>query len=306
MYYLLICLLLNVNIFVVFRLFDKWRISILQAITANYFVCLLTGCAFEGIWPWEVWGHILTAPWLGVAIFLGFLFIGTFFLMAFCTQKLGMTIGSVSTKMSMVIPVAVGLLIYPDAAQQMEFVNYIGMALSLLAIVLVSLPDKKAALGNQVGHSPGKSILLVLGLPVSIFVLSGLLDTVFNYANYAYLRVEEQAIFPIAIFSVALLTGISIIVFQAIVQKKAFSVRALGAGLVLGVPNYFSVYVLLLALSAFNNNGAFVFPILNIAVILLSNLISVLVFKERMFTTKILGMLLALLAIVLLTFQHIF
>ena len=47
-------------------------------------------------------------------------------------------------------------------------------------------------------------------------------------------------------------------------------------GTVLGITNYFTVYAFLLALGELNNNGAFVFPIFNTGIVVLSALIGIL------------------------------
>ena len=66
----------------------------------------------------------------------------------------------------------------------------------------------------------------------------------------------------------------------------------------LGVPNYFSIYFVLLALE--NLGGIYVFPILNIGVVLLSAIISWLFYQEQMSKTNWMGIGLACLSIVII------
>ncbi|UOQ70580.1 hypothetical protein [Hymenobacter cellulosilyticus] len=50
---------------------------------------------------------------------------------------------------------------------------------------------------------------------------------------------------------------------------QQFATKNLVAGIVLGIPNYFSIYFLIMALGNFGNDGAFVYPVANVATILL-------------------------------------
>ena len=70
------------------------------------------------------------------------------------------------------------------------------------------------------------------------------------------------------------------------------------AGIILGIPNYFSIYFILLALK--HLGGIYVFPILNIGVVLLSSIISWLFYKEQMSKTNWIGIVLACLSIIII------
>ena len=66
----------------------------------------------------------------------------------------------------------------------------------------------------------------------------------------------------------------------------------------LGAPNYFSIYFVLLALE--NLGGIYVFPILNIGVVVFSALISWLFYQEQMSKTNWIGVTLACVSIVII------
>jgi multidrug transporter EmrE-like cation transporter len=74
---------------------------------------------------------------------------------------------------------------------------------------------------------------------------------------------------------------------------------------VLGVPNVLSFYFLLKALGAFGNSAAFVFPIYNILSMLASAAAAWLLFRERLSPLNRLGLALAVLAIVLISYQEL-
>ena len=78
------------------------------------------------------------------------------------------------------------------------------------------------------------------------------------------------------------------------------------AAFTLGIPNFLSFYFLLKALAYFGSSGAFVYPLYNLGVILLSAIIGLLVFKERLSKLNIVGILLAITAITLLSWNALF
>lgn len=73
----------------------------------------------------------------------------------------------------------------------------------------------------------------------------------------------------------------------------------------LGVPNFLSFYTLLLALSEFGGNGAFVYPLYNIGVIVMAALTATLFFQEKLSTANKIGLGLAVLAIGLISWQEL-
>ena len=89
------------------------------------------------------------------------------------------------------------------------------------------------------------------------------------------------------------------------IKKVAFRPKDILAGILLGIPNYFSIYFQLKALSAFDNNGAIVYPSLNIGIIIGSTLAAVLIFKERLSRVNQVGVALAVVVIFLLSHQEI-
>jgi uncharacterized membrane protein len=81
-------------------------------------------------------------------------------------------------------------------------------------------------------------------------------------------------------------------------ERKKVLRKNIVAGIVLGIPNYFSIYFVLLALE--NLGGIYVFPILNIGVVLLSAIISWLFYQEKMSKYNWLGIGLACLSIIII------
>jgi len=75
--------------------------------------------------------------------------------------------------------------------------------------------------------------------------------------------------------------------------------RNILGGVALGVPNYFSIYFLLKALQHDSLNSASVFTINNVAIVMLSTLLGIIIFKERLSFKNWAGIGLAVISILL-------
>jgi multidrug transporter EmrE-like cation transporter len=292
--YLLLGILFNVAIFLIFRGYARYGVNTLPAIVVNYFVCIITGLVFLGGFS-NLQLISINSPWLLLAFFLGALFIGTFYMMAVTTQRLSITVSSIAAKMSLALPVVFSMFVLQIESKEFTLWNYLGIALAFVAIYLSSWKprqEKKAPL-------PGNKLILLL--PLGVFLCSGIIDTTINYTSYRYLTPREEGIFPLVIFFIAAILGL---VLQ-LIRKQPTGRREFLGGIVLGVPNYFSIYFIVKGLAEFDNNGAFFYPLLNISIILGSSIAAVLFFKEKLLPLNQLGLLLSVLAIFLLSYQEI-
>jgi drug/metabolite transporter (DMT)-like permease len=142
---------------------------------------------------------------------------------------------------------------------------------------------------------------LLIFLPVSVFFLSGLIDTSLNYANLFLINEEDASEFTITLFFFAALAGT---VAFGISGKKP-DVKSLPWGIVLGLVNLFSVVFLLKTLTFFNNDGAFTFPVINIGIIVLATFASKIIFKDIWNRYQVLGIALGLVSLFLIAHQEI-
>lgn len=293
MIYLLLTILANVAIFMAFRAFSHFKVNTFPAIITNYLVCVITGLVYTG--PQTVISKIEPgANWFIFAGFLGIVFVSTFFLMARTTQLRGVAVATVASKMSLAIPVIFSLFIFKIATGNLDSWNYFGIILAFIAILMVSKPQTPSA---------GKMSLSLkaLGLPLAVFMMGGVIDTSLNYANHHWITTELEPVFPILTFGFAFTWGI----IFCLVKKIRFTRKDILAGVLLGIPNYFSIFLQLKALSAFDNNGAIVYPSLNIGIIIASTLAAVIFFREKLGTINRIGVVLAIIVIFLLSHQEI-
>jgi len=135
--YLLLSIAASSLIFVIFKLFARYKINTLQAIVVNYCIAFATGIiTYRGD---TTVIEAIDSQWFYGALALGFVFISVFNLMAITTQNSGLSVVSVATKMSVIIPITFGILYYKESV---AFLKILGIALALLAVYLASTQEK--------------------------------------------------------------------------------------------------------------------------------------------------------------------
>lgn len=294
MIYLFLSIIMSVAILAIFRMLGRLNIPVLPTIVVNYIVCVITGLIFEGNLAFL--GSIgLKTDWLPMAVILGVIFIGTFYAMAITTTKFSMSVTSVASKMSLVIPVLFSLLVLGIESKPYNWINYLGIFVALIAIVLSSIKEN-----NGIDRG-AKTQIREYTYPLIVFLFGGVIDTSINYANYKWLGPEDESIFPIFLFASASVCGLILLFVKRIKVGR----RSLVAGIILGAINYFSIYYIIRSLSAFSNDGALVYPSINIGIIIGATVIGILAFGEKLSLINKVGLSLAVLAIILISYQEI-
>ncbi|MCS6820821.1 MAG: hypothetical protein NZ551_03030 [Microscillaceae bacterium] len=292
-----VSILLSVVWFLVMRAFRTFKVNTLQAVVVNYWVCVATGLLFLEHQVTDK-TQLFTISWNKYAFLLGLSFVGTFYLVALTAKNVSVTLATIASKASMVIPVVVNLWVLQTTQKLFDFWNYCGVVLALVSVLLSSIKSE-----DQQNKKMSQTTFL---LPLLVFFLNGLCDTGTNVLNYYFVKQGQEALFSILTFGSAGIGGLAMLIYSIMFQKQYFEAKSLWAGIALGVPNFFSFYFLLKALTAFNNDGALVFPIFNICIILLSALLAVVIFRENLSKLNYLGIFLSVLAIFLLAYQEIF
>ena len=270
-------------IFVIFKLFKGYNIQTLYAIITNYVVACIVGLLF---YQGDVTlADIPEKPWFLGTFALGFLFILVFNLMAKTSQQIGVSVASVATKMSFVIPVVLGIYLYKES---LSMGKIIGIVLAVAAVYFSSLKEKD--------NTFNKKMLL---LPLLVFLGSGLIDVSLKYAEANYISPTEFSLFSATVFASAGSIGIVFIIVRALKQPLKINFKNVIGGIILGVPNFFSIYFLLRALKTEGLNSATIFTINNVAIVMFSTLLGILLFKEKLSLKNWGGIVLAIISILL-------
>jgi uncharacterized membrane protein len=221
---------------------------------------------------------------------MGLLFISIFNIMALTAQRNGLSVAAVAGKMSLVIPVTIGFVAYNETA---GWIKILGICIALLAVYFTTtrnygLVSKPFEIKN-------------LLFPGILFLGSGVIDSILKHIEINFMKPELEATISATIFCTALLAGLTILVRNYFTQGTRFEFKSILAGMVLGIPNYFSIIFIFKALAA-NDEASFVYPVNHVGTILLSTMLGLLLFKERLQVRNWIGILLAVGAISLIAF----
>jgi drug/metabolite transporter (DMT)-like permease len=230
---------------------------------------------------------------------LGFFFVGGFYIASLTVQYFGLAISSVAQRMSLVISVSFAILFFNEPA---PITKILGILTALSSVICINIPTKtkegeaEPILDNSTIVAQPKAIWIY---PLAIFLISGIIEVILQYTQKTYnLAPSMQCIL---LFGSASIIG-SVTLLVALVSKKIkLEGKNIIGGIAVGIPNYFSIYFLLLALQQLD--GSVVYPVSNILIVGSAALLGYFVFKEKLSTVNILGVVLALLSIFLITFN---
>lgn len=281
MIYLIFAVLITSTIVATFKLFDRFKIDNLQAITTNYVIAAGFG--------WLIMGNetsitdTISQPWFNYSIVVGCMFILVFNIFALSAQKAGVAITAVTSKMSVIIPVILGFIVFGETITLQKI---FGIIMALCAFYLIFKKDKGLYLEPK-----------LMILPILLFLGNGTNDSTMSYIRHTFqLNSQEQVILLLnVIFTVALFIGVAILTTRTIITKKPIEVKNILAGIWLGALNFASTYYFFRALAKFDN--AVFFPIFNVSIVACSALLGLFFFKEKLRTINWIGIGLAIFAI---------
>ena len=273
-----------------FKYFDKIGVNNLTAITFNYFTA-----GILALFNYRIENSIIELKsnvnlnLLICSLIVGVLFVITFNLYAFTAQKIGITLSTIANKMSMIIPILIGLILFKE---EVTMIKVIGIFLALGAIIFSSKEDKKSKKLSQVN-------MLILSL---LFIGQGLADGILNWAQKNILNSDNMNLFFTLTFLSAGLAGGLYIFYKIKTSNFKMNKKSILWGIILGIPNYLTLLYFIKSLKNDLFSSYQVFPIVNIGVIVLCTILSVILFKEKVSFYKWIGVGFGILAISLILF----
>ena len=273
-----------------FKYFEKIGVNNLIAITLNYFtagILALSSYLTENS-IYELRSNI-NSNLVIIGLIVGGLFVITFNLYAYSAQKIGITLSTVSNKMSMVIPILIGIILFKE---EITFFKILGIFLALGAIVFSSKEDKKS-------KKLSKTNIIILFL---LFIGQGLADGILNWGQRNILNSENMNLFFTMIFLSAGFAGGLYSIFKIKTSNLVMDKKSILWGITLGIPNYLTLLYFIRSLKNELFSSYQVFPIVNIGVIVMCTILSVIIFKEKVSIFKWIGVGFGILAISLILF----
>ncbi|MFM1745969.1 MAG: hypothetical protein RLZZ630_1906 [Bacteroidota bacterium] len=290
LFLLFLAALFSSSLYIILKYFEKWRVDNLHGLTVNY----LTACLLSFFVDHNYNISILhTLPGLlPSGLFIGMLFIVVFQIAALTAQKAGVAITSIAGKMSMVIPIIAGILLYGD---KITTQRVLGMALAIVALVLSSFKSNKAD-SQKANHGN-----LTWLLPLLLFIGSGMVDTSIKWSQHHHMNGQNNGFYFSLLFGSAGIIGFGWSTWRRITQAKRIDRQSILAGLLLGTLNYFSLLFLVMVLESPGIESSLAFALSNVMVVLISTTFAILLFKEKLTRVNIAGLILAVSSILILT-----
>lgn len=284
MIWLILNIIFSGILYVIFSYFPRYKVDNLVAIIINYITATTCGLILMDAGLAETFSR----AWFPIAFCMGILFIFIFLLMANSSQVNGISITSVANKMSLVIPVIAGVFLYDE---NLNTLIIIGIILALISVYLTSVKGES----NKIPLN-GYFLLIIL------FFGSGLIDTLVKYMQHTQLSSTENAAFVMVIFLSAAFFGLIWMLISQRDRFRNFNKVSIAGGIILGIPNFCSIYFLVMALDKSGLQSAVLYPINNMGIVALSALMGFLIFREKISLINAIGILTAIVAIALIAF----
>lgn len=286
MIYLIFAVISSATLAIVLKIFSKEEGNRYGLIIGNYLTCVLISFILI---PNK---NLIISPDYRTVIcsLIG----GVFFVLGLVSLQQsikvnGASLSSAFGKLGILVSLSTGILVFGERPSLLQGV---GMIAVLAAIVLINLPSNEA--GFKQDRSASK---ISLGLLMITLLFGGLGDSMAKVFERVGKR-EEDTLYFFYLFLVALVISLVLGYRETRVAGKGILPKEFFSGILAGVPNYFSSYLLL---SALIKIPAFVvYSIFSTGTILLVTIVSILFFGERLTKSTAGAMALIVLALVLL------
>lgn len=277
------------NILVIFfKLFEKYKIDNLQALITNYIVSFLISCSL--IKEDLVFTDFHNQIWFSHALIIGILFISIFNLYAYSTQKIGIALTSVNNKMSFIIPVIASFFIYTDEIFTLN--KLVGISLALVGIFLASTKNTGLIFDKK-----------YIWLLIILFLGQGIADIILNDSKL-YIGNNDLLTFFLVLFLSASIFGIIIVSIKSIFGTVKIKFKNIIAGIIFGIPNFYSILYFLKALQSPDliSKTSFVFPLTSVAIVVSTTLVGIFFYNEKLFLRNYIGILIAIISIFIISY----
>lgn len=273
MIWIILSVCCSVLVSVLLRLARGWRVDATQAIAFNYL-------AAAGL-TWLLLKPALPSVQQPVSVYVAFVGLGVllpsvFVALARSVTTAGIVRTEIAQRLSLVVSLTAAALVFGDVPTAAKAG---GMALGLIAVVL-------AIAGRRDGSPKGASLW-----PWLVFAGFGLIDVLLKFVA------QSGTSFPAVLLS-AFVLALMLSLIALLATQTIFTLRNFGAGLVLGAANFANIYCYIRGHQVLAAHPSLVFSTVNIGVVLLGALVGIVAFGERPGPMRMMGLALALVAIV--------
>jgi len=284
-------ILCSTIIVVLFKIYSRYEINLLLTIVINYITCVATGLLSDPSMIANL--DLFSSPARWHLLALGILFISGFNIVGLTVKYFGMSLAAVFQKLPFIASAGYAIAIYGESA---GYLKVTGIVVCVIAVLFSYRP----ALSQGTDEHRWWHWLL----PLLTFLTGATIETTFLTIKKEGLWTGDDFSITTVIFGLAGVLGLFymliIMGYQAMsvsgrthLPSKAETLRSIMAGVILGIPNFYSIYFLVRLFDQ-GYEGSIIFPLCNIGVLFLSGVIGLLLFREKISLKNALGLILAL------------
>jgi drug/metabolite transporter (DMT)-like permease len=284
MLYVLLSVCCNVIVAVLLKLAKRYHIDVQQAITWNYTTSiLLIAFIFK-----PSLGHLNQLP-INILALLGLLLPVVFVLLAVSIQVTGIVRTSVAQRLALFIPLFAAVFIYNQTVSPLMMA---GLIIGLSAIAF-SIPWPQH--GRSLKSSGAWFYLL------AIFTGMGIIAILFKKLAASTVVPFTTSIF--VVFILAFIFSFIGLLVRIARKKTRFSWPHILIGWALGVANFGNILFYIRAHKALISTPTTVSMAVNVGAIVLTAMVGLFFFKEKLTTLNKIGLFLALVSIIVVTYS---
>lgn len=289
MLYVFLSVCCSVIVSVLLKLARRYSIDIFQAITWNYSMAiLLTWFLFK---PQLAAISFQSAP-VGIYLAVGILLPLVFWVMASSVRVVGIVRTDVAQRLSLFIPILAAFLLFGET---LSVLKVIGLIIGIAAI-MCSIPWQKKTANRKVLSNAWIYLLVV-------FLGFGAIDVLFK--KVAAFTAVPYTTSLFVIYGLSFTIAFIALMVRVMAKQTRIVWPHIFFGLILGVANFGNILFYLKAHKALSTSPSTVFSAMNIGVISVGAIVGLVVFNERLSTLNKIGIALAIIAIIIITYsQH--
>ena len=285
MIYLLLCIISSTAIIILFKYFSRFEINNFNAIIINYLTAALLGLTISFNTLKNT--NVFVQSWFPLAVLIGILFVALFYVIAITTQKAGISVSSVASKMSVIVPMLFSMFYYHE---QINNYKIAGIVLAVFAVVFTAI--------RKNNHFRNTKYLF---LPLILFIGMGLVDSLVKFSQHEYLRDQNLPVFSTLLFTISAITGIIFRLIKKSPNHGPLNIKMVTGGMLLGIANYSSLYFLVQALNSNFVDSSIIFGLNSVGIVMLSVFLAVILFREKLSLINWIGIVLSIITIFVLT-----
>ncbi|WP_379091622.1 EamA family transporter [Pedobacter sp. UC225_65] len=285
MIFLVLSIICSVTVGVLLKLAKRYQINIMQAVTWNYLFAIGLSLIFFK----PDFGAIRIADFSPVYLIIGILLPVIFLVQGRAVQQTGLARTDIAQRLSLFISLCAAYFLFNESFDRLK---YVGLVFGLVAIVF-TMYRKTDSLSTKKGW-----LYLLF-----VFVGFGVIDVCFKLVSQVTIIPYTTSLF--LIFCLAFVLSLAYILYLSVTKQTKLQLINFICGCVLGFFNFGNILFYLKAHREMAENPSTVFAAMNIGVIITGSIIGIFLFKERLSKLNYFGLILALVAIVLITLSKL-